>query len=302
MYGRGVRRLVIGCIFVVVLAFAGPATAKSGDDSVVITGPVTIGPGQTAGDVVVAHGDVRVAEKGRISGDLVVASGTVRIFGEVNGDVVTIADRALLGPRAHVGGDLSYADKKPVLQSGARVDGDVKRVDVDKATGGLGVAVGIGLWIAFTVSMLVLGAVLLALFPRAAEVVYDIAQSRTGAAFLWGLLTFIAIPIVGLILLVTVIGLPLGLLLLLLVAPLYAAGYIAAAYGLGQRILGPERGRFLAFLAGLGILRVLAIVPILGGIVGFLATLFGLGLLVLAVARSRGRPAQPAQPAPVPAA
>jgi cytoskeletal protein CcmA (bactofilin family) len=293
-----VKRLGVGLICLLVLVFAAPAAAKSGDDSVVITGPVTIGPGQTAGDVVVAHGDVRVATKGRISGDLVVASGKVRIFGVVNGDVVSIADKVVLGPRARVDGDLSYGDKKPVVPPGAKVGGDIKRVSVGKATGGLGVAVGIGLWIAFTVSMLVLGAVLLALFPRAAAVVYELARERVGMAFVWGIVTFIAAPIVGLVLLVTVIGLPLGLLLLLLIAPLYAFGYVAAAYGLGQRILGAERGRFVAFIVGLAILRVIAIVPVLGGIVGFLATVFGLGLLVMAIGRARGEPAQPAAPAP----
>lgn len=291
------RRLFVGCVCLLALALAGPADAKSGKDRIVIEGPVTIGPGERAGDVLVADGDVTVASQGEITGDLAVASGKVRILGSVKGDVVSLADRTVLGPRARVGGDLSYGDEKPVVPSGASVGGDVKRVNIDKATGGLGVAVGIGLWIAVTVSVLILGAVLLALFPRAAEVVYEIAQSRVGASFLWGLLTFLAIPIVGAILLVTVVGLPLGLLLLLLVAPLYAIGYTTAAYALGQRILGPQRGRFLAFFAGLAILRVLAIVPVLGGILGFLATLFGLGLLVLAVARSRGRPAQ-AAPAP----
>jgi cytoskeletal protein CcmA (bactofilin family) len=294
MYGRPVKRLVLGFACLLVLVLAAPAMAKSGDDRVVITGPVTIGPGQTAGDVFVAHGDVTVAAGGRITGDLAVASGKVRIAGAVNGDVVSIADQVVLGPRAHISGDLSYGDKKPVVPSGAKVDGDVNRVDVDKATGGLGVAVGIGLWIAITISALVLGAVLLAVFPRAAAVVYEIAQSRVGASFLWGFLTFLAIPIVGVILLVTVVGIPLGFMLLLLLAPLYSLGYIAASYGIGQRILGPERGRFVAFLVGLAILRVLAIVPILGGIIGFLATVFGLGLLVLAVARSRSGPARSA--------
>ena len=62
-YGRPVKRilLLVFCAFLFVLAASAPAQAKSGDDHVVITGPVTIGPGQTAGDVWVANGDVTVA-------------------------------------------------------------------------------------------------------------------------------------------------------------------------------------------------------------------------------------------------
>src|SRR3954467_9315711 len=109
------RRLLIGGVCILVLALAAPGPAAAADDRVVIEGPVTIGPGQRADDVVVAHGDVTVAAQGVITGDLVVASGDVRILGTVKGDAVSIADRASLGPRARVGGDLLYFDKKPRL-------------------------------------------------------------------------------------------------------------------------------------------------------------------------------------------
>jgi hypothetical protein len=51
----------------------------------------------------------------------------------------------------------------------------------------------------------------------------------------------------------------------------------------------------VAFLVGWGILRVLALVPILGGLVWFAAVVFGLGALVVAV--WRGRSAARAAPA-----
>src|SRR4051794_5633934 len=98
------RRLLVGSVCLLGLVLATPAQAKSGDDRVVIEGPVTIGPGQHAGDVVVAHGDVTVAPRGVVTGDLIVASGNVRIFGTVRGDAVSLADRAVLGPRALVHG------------------------------------------------------------------------------------------------------------------------------------------------------------------------------------------------------
>ena len=49
----------------------------------------------------------------------------------------------------------------------------------------------------------------------------------------------------------------------------------------------PAAGRVLAFLAGLAILRVLALIPILGGIVWFAATVVGLGALMVAIWRAR---------------
>ncbi len=100
----------------------------------------------------------------------------------------------------------------------------------------------------------------------------------------------------------TIVGLPLGLLLLLALAPLYAIAYTTSAWALGRRMLGPERNRFLAFLAGLAVLRVLALIPVLGGLVWFGATVFGLGLLLLAAGRARaGRGPAPGTPQPAPA-
>jgi hypothetical protein len=43
----------------------------------------------------------------------------------------------------------------------------------------------------------------------------------------------------------------------------------------------------LAFLAGWAILRLLALVPILGGLIGFAASVFGLDALIIAIWRGR---------------
>lgn len=84
---------------------------------------------------------------------------------------------------------------------------------------------------------------------------------------------------------------------LLAALPLYAIGYTTSAWLLGRRLLGPPRGRVLAFLAGLAILRVLAIIPIFGGIVWFAATVDGLGALLVATWRARHDRSEHPQPA-----
>jgi hypothetical protein len=70
-------------------------------------------------------------------------------------------------------------------------------------------------------------------------------------------------------------------------APVVASG---ATIG-GSSVSRPPG--FLAFLVGWGILRVLALIPILGGLVWFAAVVFGLGALLGAIwrARTTSRPA-----------
>jgi cytoskeletal protein CcmA (bactofilin family) len=299
VYGRPVRRLTLCCLCLLVLTAAVPGeagAAKKGapKDRVVITGPVTIARGEVAGDVVVLDGNVRVA--GRVKGDLVVINGKTSISGSVKGDAVSIAKRMAVRKGARVGGDVRYADKKPVIAPGAKIGGKVKRVDAKKISSDIGAGAGIGLWLAMSVSTLLLGALLLLLLPRAAAAVHDAVTDRLGACFGWGLLLFFGLPILALILLVTVLGLPLGVTLLLALLPLAALAYTTSTWLVGRRILGPERNRFLAFLVGLVILRLLALVPVLGGLVWVLAVVFGLGALVLAASRAHSAARPPQRP------
>jgi len=78
--------------------------------------------------------------------------------------------------------------------------------------------------------------------------------------------------------------------LLLALLPIYAIGYTTSAFLLGRAIVRPPTSRFLAFLAGWGILRAIALVPGLGILAWFGATVFGLGALVVALWRSRRGP------------
>jgi len=285
-----------------ILAFA-PASAAGQaangsvtGDRVVITGPVTIDRGETADDVVVIDGPVSVA--GRVRGDLVVVSGTLRISGAVDGDVVAVAKRATLAPGARIGGDLIYGDERPVVPAGATVEGDIDRVSVGEVTDPVGFIGAVAVWIAVSVSALVLGLLLLWLAPRALEAAFAAATTSLGLSIGWGLLLFFGLPILAVIALVTLVGIPLGVALLLALLPLYAIGYTTSAWLLGRRLVGPPRGRVLAFLAGLAILRVLAIIPILGGIVWFAATVVGLGALLVATWRARRDYPERASPAP----
>src|SRR5262249_13429605 len=82
------------------------------------------------------------------------------------------------------------------------------------------------------------------------------------------------------ILCVTIIGLPLGLALLFALGLIYLIGYVAAAWWLGG-VVARGASRFVAFLAGWGILRAAALIPILAGTLWTVATIFGLGLITV---------------------
>ena len=284
---RSARRIRLLALGLVLLCLAVPATAAAqgdGDpkDRVVITGDVVVDRGVTAGKVVVIDGDVLV--RGTVDGDLIVVKGEVTLRGRVTGDVVAVTEKVVLGERGRIDGDLRYGDERPEGGTGDKVGGEVKRFDLESIAAPTGVGIALGVWLAFTVSIFLLGLVLLLLAPRAADAV---ARAGIGKSLLVGLLAFILLPILAVVALVTVIGAPLGLVLLLALLPLYAISYVTGAWVVGRRILKPDKARILSFLVGLVILRLLALIPIAGGLITFLATLLGLGALLAAMGRAR---------------
>jgi hypothetical protein len=275
------RSLLIGMLLLLWLlpVASASAAADDDDDRIVLVGSVLVDRDETAGDVIVVDGDVTI--RGRVTGDLVVVDGDVTIRGTVEGDVVAVAGLATLGRRGNVAGDLVYGDDKPVQAPGSRVGGKVKKIKVGDAS----IIAAIGLWIGFTISLLLLGLVLLALAPRAGEAVARTGRAKPAIAALVGLLAFFLLPAIAIAACVTVIGLPLGIVLLLLILPLYAIGYLSTALVLGRMIR--KKGLVLTFVIGLVILQLLTLIPIAGGILAFLAIVFGLGVLLLALLRAR---------------
>jgi hypothetical protein len=272
------RSLLFAMLLLCWLVPAANASADS-DDRIVLVGPVLVDRGETVGDVFVLDGDVTI--RGTVTGDVVVVDGDVTIRGTVSGNVVTVSGQATLGRRGRISGDLVYGDERPVQAPGSRVGGDVQKVDAGDAS----IVGAIGAWIAVVVSMFVLGLLFLLLAPRAAEAVARTARSKALVCALVGLLGFFLLPVIAVAAFFTLVGIPLGIVLLCLVVPLYALGYVTSALVVGRLIL--KKSLILAFLLGLVIVGLLTLIPIAGGIIGFLAVAFGLGVLLVSLIRSR---------------
>jgi cytoskeletal protein CcmA (bactofilin family) len=270
-------------------------TASAATDHVVITGGAVVPAGATAGDVVVVDGPVRIA--GRATGDVVSVSGPVRVTGQVDGDVIAVSDRAVLGPRARVGGDLRYGDERPTVARGATVAGDVVEEDWADAANGWGWVSALAWWLAVSVSTLVVGLLLVWLAPGALHAAERAVHERLGATVGWGVAIAIGVPLLGILALVTVVGIPFGVALLLAAIPVLLVAYVTTAWIVGRRVLrNRSTSPWTALLAGWGILRALALIPVLGGLVGLAATIVGLGALAVALWRARRPPAPAARP------
>lgn len=287
---------LLGALLVAVPAAAAgaPASDHDGDVVVVVVGDVSIGPAETVDGVFVVSGDVVVA--GEVGGSVIVLSGDVTVSGRVDGDLFTASGRARLLPSAEVTGDVRYGDEEPAIATGARVGGEVEEEDwEDFGAGALWIA-GFAVWLTVSVSAALLGLFLILLAPRAADAVAARSRERLGPLIAIGIAIAIAMPLAVLIAAVTVLGLPLAIGIGLTLLPLGAVAYVASAWALGRRIVGPPRDRYLAFLAGIGILSAVGLIPVLGSLIWLAATVFGLGLIGAAIGAAREEPAPARSP------
>jgi hypothetical protein len=294
------RHALCAAVAALAVLVVGAGSASAATDHVVITGGATVPAGRTAGDVVVVDGTVRIA--GHVTGDVISVSGPVRLTGRVDGDLIAVSDRAFLGSTARVGGDLRYGDEGPVLARGASVGGEVSNEDWADAASGWGWVSLIGWWLAVSVSTLVVGVLLVALAPAALYAAERAVRERPGATVAWGLGIAIGVPLLAALALVTLVGIPFGIALLLAAIPVLLVAYVTSAWMLGRRVFrNRSSSRWAALFAGWGILRVLALIPAVGALVGLVATVVGLGALAVALWRA-GRPdaptARPEAPAP----
>ena len=156
------------------------------------------------------------------------------------------------------------------------------------------------LWIAVTLSVALLGFLFVLLFPRAADATVA-AGRRFWPTVGWGALIGIVGPILAVLVLVTIVGIPFGLGILSALNVLAPLGYVASSLILGRLMVkGTSTGaRIGAFFAGFGILRAVALIPGLGFLAWVLVCIYGLGALTQAAWRAGRRAPDARSPLPV---
>lgn len=297
---RSMKVLLPLAAVTLVLLAGSPALAQGTDDVdalVVLTGRADVPVEEELETVVIFDGPATI--EGTVRQQVVALNGDVRVEGTVEDDVVAINGRVTVTGGGRVDGDV-VSQRSAVVEPGATVGGDLRRFEPQMFEAWFGVVTRLAWWLVVSVSALVLGLVLVWLAPRAAEATLGAARSAAGPVIGWGLVALVGGPIAAVILMVTLVGIPLGLYLLALLAVVSVLGYVTSAWILGRRLVREPGRRAPAFLAGLAVLRVIALVPVVAGLVWFAAVVFGTGALAVALWRARGVTtpvaAAPAQP------
>ena len=191
-----------------------------------------------------------------------------------------------LAESARVGGDV-FSSEQILARTGAKVGGDARggvRFSFEGPLVALGKLLGP---VAIAVSVLLTGLALVFLAPRGADAVAEALMDAPLASLGWGVLVAIAVPIAAVALVISVLGLPMGLALLLSFGLWWLVGLTWATWCAGRALVRGSRGRVAAFIAGWAILAAVGLVPIVNVAVWTLAPIVGMGAMLVAAWRAR---------------
>jgi cytoskeletal protein CcmA (bactofilin family) len=265
-------------------------SGQIGDDLLAAGGDVTVAPeARIGGRAWLAGGRVEVA--GRIGKELKAAGGELVIAGEVLGDVDLIGETIVIRPGAVIHGQLRYrSPNEAQIDPGARILGAVVAAPIEARPPRAGHTGG---RVFMVLSLLACAAVCYLLFPgisrAAARQVSESPWTNLGLGFA----VLAAGPLAVLLLLMSLVGLWLGLIALALYLTLLLLGYLTgvlflAEAGLRRARYTQEHGRWWmigALAAALILLSLLRLVPVAGALASFVLMLFGLGALTRALWR-----------------
>ncbi|HTP89289.1 MAG TPA: zf-HC2 domain-containing protein [Bryobacteraceae bacterium] len=265
--------------------------------------------GSVGGSATLFVADMQV--QGRVGRDLCAFAAEGNVNGPVGGEVRLSQDRhatetIVVGPQAKVDGPFIYRgphrpDVSPqaVLASAPRIE---ISHDLPDYLRGRSYWYNAMIWgMAFVTGML--------LISVAPDFVQQTSREvgRIGVPLLVGVVGFVALPIIALIACITVVGIGVGMATFFLWLFMVFFAQIFAGLWLGELMLGRTRGTWPItgrLALGLLVLRLLALVPVVGIWVRFLSCALGIGAVAIYAYRRMApqlAPPAPAMPPPAPA-
>jgi cytoskeletal protein CcmA (bactofilin family) len=276
-------------------------TGRVGESVRAIGGTVTV-DGTVGGDVIAIGGSLEIDQNAKITRDvaviggevtlrgsigrnLIVAAGHVVIAGNIGGNVLVRGGEVIVDAGAVIRGNLTYSSEQPVkISPDARISGrviqeqyPVRPMPSARATRAFRLAFGFVdfFW------MLVMALVTVALVPHGLSVTADALSARPWGALGWGFALLIGVPILLVVLVVSLVGIPVASLLFFAHVLALLASHAAAALAIG-RVALTRASAYGQVAVGVVIIAVATHLPVIGFFLRLLVVAVGVGAVAIA--------------------
>jgi cytoskeletal protein CcmA (bactofilin family) len=254
-----------------------------------------------------AGGNVRVVRDALVDGSASLAGGSIevdggigrdlRAYGEsivingvINGDVELAGERIRIGPDARIAGKVEYRSGRPiVIDPEATIGRGITEMQKERRwmrSIGRGTTI---MGTTFSFGLVLIGALMLLGLPRFTRESAAKLRSRPAVAAGVGCVMLLGVPLMILLLVLTIIGIPLALLFAFGYVALMLFGYLIAAIFVGDTVLerlSPAKAqavgwRILFLLLALVVIAIVRQIPFVGGVVVALLFVAGIGAFTM---------------------
>jgi cytoskeletal protein CcmA (bactofilin family) len=232
-----------------------------------------------------------VIVEGTTDGNVFAMAQSVTLSAEIGGDVRITSPFIVVQPNTVIRGDLNYTSSKELVLPEGVVKGKlVRAADPSKQKNPVtsGDLVSHFLWY---VAAIFAGLPFLALFPLTSALASQAAHKSPGRCLWIGALSFIVLPVFGIMCVFSIIGLPLGFLMLAFWGILMYVSRIIAGLVIGSLLLRRKSTSFLQILqalaTGLFVIYVGLAIPLINWSVFLVVTWIGMGALLIGVSQKK---------------
>jgi hypothetical protein len=279
-------------------------SAQADDDVRIVAAVVTV-RAPVSGDLTVAGGDVTVGSESHVAGrswvtgrtvridgvydrDVHVAGATVQVAGEIRHPVDVVAERLEIESTARILAPLTYkGPSEAQVAEGASIKGPITYERIPEREARRARAFPALSTVLFSFHLFLAGLLVAIFLPRFETSVVETLRTHPWKSVLAGFVLLVTTPVAAALMIISILGLPIGLALGATYLIALFGGVLATAFCIGDaeaRLLkappiATRRQQVLILLAG--VLTLAFLRSLFGGIVVFASVLFGLGALIL---------------------
>lgn len=230
---------------------------------------------------------------GTVGRDIAAGADSLEINSKVGRNVKGNIGTIKVGSDGQIAGNVEYASaNEPVVSSGGKINGKVIRTqpkEDDKPRYAL-LDFSFVFFIYIFIAALLVALAIALLFPSLIHNAASKAIASPGKTALVGIVTVFAAPVMIVALFVSVIGIPLGLLTLLMWLVVIIFSGPLSGYMLGRLLFKDSKRPVVITLAGASLLIVLYFIPVFGWIAMLVAYVFGVGMFIREAMRRLPKP------------
>lgn len=231
-----------------------------------------------------------IVQEGTIEGDADISATRIMTFGgTVEGSTKVIATDIVFSKGAQLKGDFEYLVPKELFLDDGIIQGNVSKLETESPAT-FSMARIQRIMTGFLAALMV-AIPFLTLFPMTTAMASQLIRRSPGKCIFVGIITSIGLPIFGLMCFSSFVSIPLGILLLGSWAAMVYLSRIILALVIGNMImrkLDNSIGKVIAAVsAGLAVIYLTSIFPIIGIPVQIIVLLLGMGSFILALLEKR---------------